>query len=570
MSLKQWLIDYSDDVISGEIIACQKHKWACARFLRDVDREDTDSFPFVFDEDKAIRFFEWMALFKHTKGVLKGQSIEPADIQVFVFGNIYGWVHRDTGFRRFRKAYWQVGRKNAKSQSLAVVGSYELMALGESMSEVYIGATKRAQAQIVWKETEAMLAAAPDLKGKYVIKYGAIHHMRSRSIMQPLSKEDQKSGDGLNPQCGIVDEYHAHKTNEILNVLDSGMIARSQPLLMIISTAGTDLASPCYRTEYDYVGHLLDPDHSWENDTYYAMVNELDKDEEGNLIDEISDEQAWLKANPIACSYPEGLNNMRARLLEALASPEKMDDFLTKNMNVWINAGEKKYMRMDRWKACGKPELIPDLRGMEFTAGIDLSSRIDLTSIGFEFELPDGMIVIKSHSFMPENTIADRAKTDNVPYDLWVRQGWITATPGDVVDYNFIMAYIQDRINVDGWKPREFCYDPYNATKFATDMENEGFVMVEIRQGMKTLSEPTKDFREKVTEKKVLHDNNPVLEWAIGNAVTRRDHNENIQLDKEKSTRRIDPIASLINAHVRVMVNIDESSAYDTLDGIRF
>lgn len=571
LGLKQWMIHYCHDAIHGEIVACQKHKWACERFLRDIEREGTDEFSYVFDEDKAMRFFEWMHLFRHTKGVLKGERIAPHEIQVFIFGNIYGWVHRDTKYRRFRKAYWQVGRKNAKSQSLAAVASYEAMALGEGMSEVYIGATKAEQAKIVYTEAKAMLSACPELKGKYREAYGRITHLRTESVIRPLSKEDRKTGDGLNPQCGIIDEYHAHETDEIYNVLDSGMVARPQPLLMVITTAG-DIGGPCYRVEYDYVSRLLDPADPAENEQYFAMVNELDKDEEGNLIDDIQDENAWLKANPIACSYPEGTANIRARLQEALEKPEAMDDFLTKNMNVWISTGEKKYMRMDRWAACGVgADEFPNLRDRIGYLGVDLSSKIDLTSIAFEFPLDDGRYAVLSHSFMPEDTLAAKEKTDKVPYSLWVRQGWITLTPGAVVDYRFITAYVLKQIEENGWRVYENCYDPYNATQFAQEMESEGLTPVEIRQGIKTLGEPTKNFRDLVLEKKIIHNKNPVLTWAVGNAVTRQDHNENIQLDKEKSRQRIDPIASVINAHVRAMfangspVDVSEFSKDDFL-----
>jgi phage terminase large subunit-like protein len=565
LGLKQWMIHYCHDVINGKVIACKKHIWACMRFLRDVEREGTDDFPYVFDEDKALRFFEWMHLFRHTKGVLRGKRIEPHEIQVFIFGNIYGWVHKDTGYRRFRKALWEVARKNAKSQSLSVVGTYEQMAFGENMSEVYIGATKTEQAKIVWNESVAILKSCPELKGKYKIAYGKITHLKSDSIMRALSKEDRKTGDGLNPQCAIIDEYHAHETDEILNILESGMIARSQPLVMIITTAGKDLNAPCYRVEYDYVSRLLDPNNPTENDSYFAMVNELDKDEDGNLIDDIRDERAWVKANPIACSYPEGIKNIRERLQEALEKPEMMDDFLTKNMNVWINQKEKAYLRMDRWTDCGANEEnpFPDLRGREGYLGVDLSSKIDLTSVAFEFPLEDGRYAVLSHSFMPEDTIAEREKTDKMPYQRWVREGWITATPGAVVDYNFIKAYVLREVEKNGWIIRENCYDPYNATQFAQDMEAEGFIAVEIRQGIKTLGEPTKDFRDLVLQRKIIHDNNPVLTWAVSNAVTRQDHNLNIMLDKDKSRQRIDPIAALINAHTRAMFsngdNVDVS-----------
>ncbi|WP_240923488.1 terminase TerL endonuclease subunit [Paenibacillus sp. RUD330] len=556
LGLKHWMIHYCHDVLKGDVPACVKHKQACERFLRDIDRSGTSAFPYVFDEDKAMRFFEWMSLFRHTKGVLKDQRIEPHDIQVFVFGNIYGWIDPETGYRRFRKAYWQVGRKNAKSQSLGCVATYEAMAFGEGMSEVYIGATKTEQAKIVYRESKAMLANCPELAGKWKEAYGRITHLKTESVIRPLSKDDGKTGDGLNPQAAIIDEYHAHETTEIYDVLDSGMVARPQPLLMTITTAG-DINGPCYRVEYDYVSRLLDPDDPAENEQYYAMVNELDKDEEGNLIDDIRDESAWIKANPIAASYPAGINNIRARLQEALEKPEAMDDFLTKNMNVWMATGEKKFVRPDRWKACTASDErpFPSLEGMTGFLGVDLSSKIDLTSVGFVFPLENGWYAVKGHSFMPENALSQKEKTDKVPYSRWVRDGWITTTPGSVVDYRFIKAYVLDQIDKQGWKITENCFDPYNATQFAQDMESEGFVPVEIRQGIKTLGEPTKGFRDAVLEGRIIHDGNPVIAWALGNAISKADANLNIMLDKAKSRQRIDPIACIINAFVRAMFN---------------
>lgn len=158
MTIKQFMIGYSRDVISGEILACQKHQWACERFLKDIEREGTADFPYFFDDEKARRFLFWMTQFKHTKGPLQGENIVPEPIQIFIFGNIYGWVHKDTGYRRFKKAYWQVGRKNAKTQSLACVGSFEAFANDEYMSEVYIGATKAEQAKICWNEIKAQIS----------------------------------------------------------------------------------------------------------------------------------------------------------------------------------------------------------------------------------------------------------------------------------------------------------------------------------------------------------------------------------------------------------------------------
>ncbi|WP_041344308.1 terminase large subunit, partial [Bacillus subtilis] len=527
--------------------ACEKHIWACERFLNDVSREGTREFPYVFDDEKARRFLYWMTQFKHTKGPLQGENIVLEPIQIFIFGNVYGWVHKDTGFRRFRKVYWGVARKNTKTQSLACVGSYEGFANDEYMSEVYIGATKAEQAKICWNEIKAQIMQADLLnkpEKKYRIAYGKIEHPKTQSKIEALSKDAGKTGDGFNPQCGIIDEYHAHKTSEVYDVLASGMGARNQPLMVIITTAGFELNNPAYRVEYDYVSRILDPNKVEQNEQYFVMINELDKG------DDIKDERNWIKANPIVAANEHGLEYLRGELEVALAVPEKMRNFLTKNMNIWVNMRENGYMDMQAWTDCGSDQL-PDLKNRECYVGIDLSKTIDLTAASFIFPLDDGSFAVESHGFMPEDTFHERMKTDNVPYDLWKKRGWLTTTDGAVVDYDYIRAYIKKMEKENGWRIKEIGYDPYNATQFAQQMEADGYTMVEIRQGVATLSEPTKDFRAKVKAKKIIHPKNDLLTWAMGNAVTKVDAQENIMLDKSKSTQRIDPAAALINAYVR-------------------
>lgn len=562
MTLANELIQYSKDCIADTRHVCQKHRWACERFLNDLKKSGTKDFPYIFDEEKALRFFEWGALHKHTKGVLAGEPIEFTPIQRFIFGNVYGWVHQDTGLRRFRKAYWQVARKNAKSQSLAIVGDYELMALGEPMSEVYIGATKSMQAKIIYNEVVAMLKRCPLFKGKWHESYGVIRHPKSDSILRALSKDDGKTGDGLNPQCGLIDEYHAHPADEILEVINTGMVARRQPLLFIITTAGTNFGGPCYRVEYPLVEKILDPSLDFDVADYFCMVNELDRDQEGNLIDDVKDEECWVKANPIAATYPEGLANIRSKLASALESPEKMESFLTKNMNLWVNQSAMSYMDMAKWKERGAITKIPvDLYGRSAYVGIDLSKRIDLTAAGIIVPIDvDSAVqyVVRAHGFIPEDTVAVHEKTDKVPYRAWAKAGYLTITPGDVVDYRFIESWIHETTDDLGVNVKELCYDPYNATHFAQDFDAQGITTVEVRQGMRTLSEPTKAFREEAYRGNILHEPNPLLDWAVSNAVTKRDHNENIILDKEKSTNRIDPIAAVINAFSRARVTAEE------------
>lgn len=544
---------YAEGVLSGKIVAGKWVRLACERHLRDIERQGTDEFPFVFNQEKAERIFAFFRFCSHTKGDLAGQQIILDSFQKFILGGIFGWVHKDTGLRRFRKAYVQLARKNAKSTLLSGVGLYMLGFDKEGGAEVYCTATKKEQARIVYEDAKTMADKSKDLRKRLRTTRDAISHKKSNSKMLPLSK-DTKTLDGFNPYLGIIDEYHAHPTSEMYDVLVSGMGQRSQPLIFVITTAGFDLTSPCF-TEYEYCRKLLTG--TLENEQYFVYIAEMDED------DDINDERNWIKANPLLAQTEKGMEYLRSEWKIAQDVPEKMRSVLTKNFNKWIHLRDNGYMDMAAWKACGT-DRMPDLHGRECYVGIDLSKKIDLTSVSFEFVLDDGRYAILSHSFMPEDTLAAKRQTDKVPYDLWVRQGWITTTPGAVVDYQFIKQYMLDLAEKNKWAMKEICYDPYNATQFAQDMEVDGYTMVEIRQGVRTLSEPTKNFRELVLSGKIIHDNNPVLGWAISNAVTKQDHNENIMLDKDKSTDRIDPIAALINAHVRAMLDEDTTSVYET------
>lgn len=555
MTLKEMLVEWCKQAINSDRVCCVKEKWACQRFLKDLERENSDDFPYVFDEDKAMKFLEWMTLFKHSKGVLAGQHLNPAPIQMFNWSNIYGWVHRDTNLRRFTKSYYQVARKNAKTQDNACIASYEVSAFGESDSEVYIGATKRDQANIMWDEIKKQINSST-LSDKFRVARGYITHIKSGGRISALSKDSGKTGDGFNPQAALIDEYHAHPTDEIVDVMESGMGARSQPLVSIITTAGFYLNHPCYAVEYDYVSKLLDPENPVENDRYFAMVCELDAG------DDVKDEKNWIKCNPVLASYEAGVDYLRRRLQEALDSPEKMNNFLTKNMNMWVDAPKGKYMDMKKWNLCEVED--DDLDGKPCFIGVDLSKRLDLTAVSTVFLLGEDRYAVRSKGFMPEEMLQSRMRTDKVNYRQWVDEGWIVTTPGEVIDYSFITTYILEL--ADKYSVQEICYDPFNATQWSLEMERHGFVMVEVRQGMLTLAEPTKHFRECVYEKKISHNGNKALSWCFGNAVSKSDAQDNIMLDKKKSSDRIDMAAAIIFAFTRAMYSDDLT--YDMNDVI--
>lgn len=539
------LTSYADKVSKGKIIACKKHIQACNRFLSDINKIPKAKYPYYFDAEEVERFYSWSGVFQHTKGVLANKSIELTDFQLFVVANIFGWKKKDNGYKRWRKSYVQIARKNAKSQLLALITSYEAFLSGEQ-AECYVAGVSREQSNIVYNEIATQLRRVKLLKNKYQEAYGRIKHIKSGSVIMPLSKEAKKSGDGKNPSFVVIDEYHAHPTSEIYDVLNSGMAARPNGHICIITTAGLSVnENPCYK-EYQYVSQILDEQNPIENDEYFVLIAELDED------DDPKDEKNWQKANPIVTSYPEGMDFLRGELKASLDAPQKMHNYLTKNMNVWVQARKNGYIPLDKWKNCEQKFTLEDMRGLDCIVGADLSASIDLTSISFLF-VKDEDLYVFNHSFMPSETVEAKKKTDKVPYELWIKEKWITETSGSVVDYRYIEKYIQDMEKTYDIHVKEVCSDPWNATQFMQNLESKGYTPVEIRQGYQTLAAPTKNFRERVYAGTVKHDGNPVLTWAVGNAVAKSDHNENIMLDKSKATSRIDPIASVINAHVRTI-----------------
>lgn len=534
--------DYCNDILSGKIKACAKHKWAVERFLKDLDQAvNNPDCPYYFDETVIEDFFYWANEFEHTEGVLAGERVELVPFQLFIGANLFGFKKKSNGARRFRKVYIQLARKNAKSQFLAIIASY-IAFLGEEKQRAYIAGWQKEQSDEVYSAVRDGIMSSTLLRGKWKEAYGKIEVFNNKSVIVPLSRETRKTGDGKNPSVGIVDEYHAHKTSEIYDVLESGMVARKEPMMVVITTAGFDLASPCF-TEYQYVSRILDPDDDIENDDYFVMICELD---EG---DDIKDESNWIKANPIVATYPEGMESLRSGLKVALDVPEKMRAFLTKNMNIWVDMKIDGYMSSKKWRDCAVESF--DITGREVYIGVDLSRKIDLTSVGMVFP-HGGKYHVEQHSFMPEERLNERKNSDKVPYDLWIEEGWLDVTTGAVVDYEFIERWIIDTVKQYELIPVMLCYDPYGATQFAQNMQNVyGYTVVEIRQGYQTLSEPTKDFREAAYKKEVTHIGDKCLSWAMGNAVEETDANENIRLSKRKSTERIDPVAAIINAFVQ-------------------
>ena len=552
MSNKEEIIQYCHDCISGVIPSGKKHVWACERFLRDLERIGTPEFPYIWDEQRADKIVKWFALLKHTKGALAGTPIILTPWQKFRECQIYGWIHRETGRRRFRKAFTEVARKNAKSQMEAGEALYELgitSSQNHEVNEIYTAGVKRDQSKIVFDECDLMTKGTL-IRSKFNFKRDCIEHLKTGSFIKALSKEDGKSGDGTNPAFLIIDEYHQHPTTDFYDLaLGSNT---KEPLLSIITTAGKDLTYPCYTQEYDYCSKLLDPSVDVHNDEYFVDICEADPG------DDIGSEDTWKKANPIRGYFAEGLQKIKGDYEVAKQIPEKMIAFLTKVLNMWVQVKNNGYMDMAKWKACEVKELPIDVTGRPVYVGFDVSSKIDLTSVAFIIPYqstdldaqsnPVVKYVMWTHSFIPTaDKLREHIIKDKMPYDAWERLGYLTLTNTPIVDQNFVMKYILDECEKYNLDIQCLCFDPANASKLMTDLSDQGYTVEEVFQSHKSLNESTQGFREQVFAGNVAYTHNPLLNYAMSNAVIRT-NNGLIKIDKDATTKRIDPIDATLAA----------------------
>lgn len=550
---------YAKNCISGEIISCKKHKWACERFLKDAEQfENNPDYPFYWSEESAQNIVDWFALLRHSKGVLAGQPIILTDWQKFRICQLYGWRRKKNGYRRFKKSFTEVARKNAKSQEEAGIALYEISVTATKNNEVceeYTAGVKRDQSKIVFNEAELMLRGS-HLRQKFDIKRDEIKHAKTGSFIKALSKEDGKSGDGTNPAGLIIDEYHQHPTTEFY---DLGLGSNTkEPLLMIITTAGVDLTYPCYVTEYTYCSKVLDPNVDVENEEYLIDICEMDEEDYRNL-DNLENEELWKKANPIRMTYDEGIDKIRGEYKIAKEIPEHMTAFLTKCLNVWVQAQENGYMDMAKWKACQVDKLPVDTKGMSVYVGFDMSAKIDLTSVAFilpfksEEKDAEGEKIIKyiiySHSFIPNREkLTERKRKDKADYDAWERMNLLTVTDTPIVDQNAVMKYVKDTCKEHEWNIECLCFDPANAAKLMMDLSDEGYEVEEVYQSHKSLNESTQGFREQVYSGNIIYTYNPLLNFAMSNAVIRKNQGL-IKIDKDATTQRIDPVDAILCAY---------------------
>lgn len=546
----QEALKYARAVVSGRIAACKFVKYACKRQLEDLKRWKGKKGPYIWDPIKAERVCSFIEELPHTKGEWANnkENLILSPWQKFILTTVFGWTKPD-GSRRFRTVYIEVPRKNGKTTFSAGVGLYMLAADGEQGAEVYSAAAKRDQAKIVFNDAWHMASAEKDLREYYGIEVNAhnINIVEAASKFEYISS-DGGTNEGLNTHFGIQDELHAHKNRSIFDVVKTSMGARRQPMLWIITTAGSDLAGICYE-QREYVTKILE--NVTEDESYFGIIYTTD---EG---DNWEDEKTWIKANP---NYgisvkPDYLRDVFAEAREMITS---RNTFLTKHLNNWVNA-DTAWMDMDAWAACYDPDMkIEDFEGEDCWAGLDLASKKDLTSKAKIFKKDDEYYVFLKN-YLPEERVKSKDLAKSAHYSAWAEKGWITLTDGSMTDLDCVEEEIRQDLSRFNFKEDSFGFDPWQATQMVGHLLNDDAPMVEIRPNVPNLSDPMKTFEALVAAKKIHHEGDPVLTWAISNVVCHTDKKDNIYPNKEREQNKIDPVLALLTALNRALADDEDS-----------
>jgi phage terminase large subunit-like protein len=548
---------YAHNVVGGEIPACRFAKLACQRQIDDRKRWPALSageakklgHPYYFDKKAAERVCNFIEKLPHTKGrwASKQECLKLEPWQQFRLSTVFGWKRTDNGKRRFRKAYNEIPRKNGKSCESAGLGLYMFCADEEFGAEVYSGATTEKQAWEVFRPAHLMVKRTAPLQEYFGIEANAsnLAIQANGSRFEPLIG---KPGDGASPSCAIHDEFHEHQTSEQADAMETGMGAREQPLQWFITTAGDNLGGPCYDLRR-YAIEVLEG--RLDNPELFAIIYTID---EG---DDWTTEAALRKANP-NFDISVGADFLLSRQREAKQSARKQNAFRTKHLNTWVGARQA-FLNMVRWNACPKAKSLEELVGRRCFIGMDLASKIDIAAVDLLFPpvADDPLWHLHTKFYLPEDRVETAATTNAGHYDAWAKMGFITLTPGNVIDFEFIE---QDLKSFKVFGIAEIGFDPWQATQLATRMLAEGLPMVEVGQNVRNFSEPMKQLEALVLQGKLAHPHNPVLSWMAANVVAKLDAKDNIYPRKESEESKIDGVVALIIALGRALADSDKTA----------
>lgn len=554
---------YARQVVAGKIPACKWIKLLCQKHLDELKLSKAAGYPYSFDPAKAERVAKFLQLLPHTKGKWAGKrervKLEPW--QIFSVCIPFGWLRKKDGTRRFRTILVFVPRKNGKSIIGGGIGLYMLTADGEFGAEVYSGATTEKQAWEVFRPAKLMVERTPDLAEHYGVDVNAsnICRLEDGSRFEPVIG---KPGDGSSPSCAIVDEYHEHQDSTLFDTMETGMGAREQPVMLVITTAGSNIGGPCHQLVRDSERML---EGVIERDDLWPAMYTIDDG------DDWTSESVLIKANP-NFGVSIGADFLLARQRDAMQSAAKQATFRTKHLNEWVGA-KNAWLNMLRWKQCLPRKSLAELEGRPCFIGLDLASKIDIAGNLLVFPPVEGDPLWHVHGryYLPDARVIEELDSNTARYREFDALGLLTLTDGEVIDFEVIKEDLREfagRFDV-----QQVAYDPWQATQLAQEMQGEGMLMVEVRQTVQNISEPMKELEALVLRKVLAHGDCPILTWMASNVLAKLDVKDNIYPNKERPENKIDGIVGLIMALSRAIAGKEDEgpnlSDHITTHGIR-
>ena len=536
---------------------------AFKRHLDDLKRSERGGarFPYAFDPERAEDIIGLANKLTVAEGE-GNQAFTCAGFQEFILGSLFGWVHKETGKRRFTDSYVQMARQQGKSVLNAILGIKCSNFDNYRYGQIYCTATKSDQARIVLDEISKFINADADLRELYDIKdyKNKITGRLTGTYIRALGR-DTKTIDGFRPYLGIVDEYHAHKDNQMYKLLKGGTRKMRQSLVSVITTAGFNLNGPCYEL-YRYCQRVLRGID--RNERQFVYIAQMDGK------DDIWDPKNWIKCCPLTGHDPELLTQMQEDAAKARSmGGAELRDFMTKSLDIWVTGQEAKFIDLADWEKCACQKTLEDFRGQRAVCGLDLSSGGDLTSLALEFPYEDRgtgdkKYYLYSHSFMPRQRMQEHMEQeDNAPYVIWEQEGLLTVTTaasGIKTDYKAILAHLHGLVSTYGIDLTAIAYDPHNASAFLADLEDFGCDLVEIKQSARSLNDATVDFQLEVKAHNIGYDGrNRLLTRSMNDAILSAPNSfGEIKIDKMSQKDRIDPCDAAICAHkVAMGVEVD-------------
>lgn len=547
---------YCLDVLAGKEPTGKTELQCCQRHIEDLERQGTEEFPYIFVPEKAHKIIH----FAENLVIAEGEGPEPLRLrgwQGFCFGSWLGWVHKDKGYRRFRKSYIQVSRQQGKSLINGVGCVYFGGFYPYRYGQLYTIGPKLKQSKIVLEEAAKFITETPDLLEFFILKLykSEIICKNTKSVIKALAGTPDI--DGFRPLFGAVDEYHLHKTNQLYKLLTDGTKNMLDCLVSVITTAGFDMNAPC-KGLYDYCKAVVAG--VVEDDRQFVYISELDPD------DDIWDPQNQIKACPTIRHDPDRIAIMMQEGKEAqFKGGADLSNFVTKQLNMWSTLGSTQFIAPDIWKKGASEYTLADFKGSQVVIGLDLSSGGDLTSVAFEVEFEEQgqrKFFIDSHSFLPKQRFVEHIETDHAPYDVWAKKGLLTLTEtnsGVKTDYKYIIQYIKEQVEKYQLEVVAIAIDPHNAGAFMTDLELEGWDTVVITQSARSLNDATVDFQLECKAGNVYYPKgNALLSWSMINAITEENSFGEIKICKKSTYARIDPCDAVIDAHKLVFEKEEE------------